>query len=391
MELAGRVELEIEVFKASLDDAVNVTVNKEIQLAFDFLNHYLFDGALTRPLITFDFSRQYKATFTPDMYVTKSGAPIHSIMLNLFLLEEYKEYEILQNLTHEMVHQKQYESGEMPANRGYHNKAFCKKMVEIGLKPISSDGKDTGFNVADEVIEGGLFDRVAKELIVNHNYSLGIMSPSLIDMSVCPDGDLDNLDLEGGEYLTDSSGEDEDNVIHGNFGQGERFEQAHSKVDKPPLEPVLNELIVNVVDLVTIAHASGKLATVSIGDGYALENRGQLNDLADLVLQLIDSTGAHKFRVCAAFKKGSTVAKQMLGNSEGADDPLAWCLRKSAFSALSMAAESIAGLDRLSKAASTVSSRIKYECSQCQAKIWGKASLNVVCGKCQCAFVPKLE
>jgi len=62
-----------------------------------------------------------------------------------------------------MVHLWQFEFGT-PGKRKYHNKEWAFKMVEIGLVPISANGKGTGERVSHHVEAGGRFEQAFEKM-----------------------------------------------------------------------------------------------------------------------------------------------------------------------------------------------------------------------------------
>jgi hypothetical protein len=70
-------------------------------------------------------------------------------------------------MVHEMCHCWQSHCGT-PSGRGYHNKEFHLKMMEIGLHTSSTGepgGKEIGQRMSDYIIDGGVYQRVTATLI----------------------------------------------------------------------------------------------------------------------------------------------------------------------------------------------------------------------------------
>jgi predicted SprT family Zn-dependent metalloprotease len=86
---------------------------------------------------------------------------IDEIALNPATFLDCTDREIVSTAVHEMVHQWQHMFGK-PGRRGYHNREWARKMVEIGLIPSHTGepgGKQTGQRVSHHIEEGGLFDQ----------------------------------------------------------------------------------------------------------------------------------------------------------------------------------------------------------------------------------------
>lgn len=135
--------------------------------AYDHFNECLFHGQLPKCLITLQRIRSAKGYYAPERFVTRhSDATTDEIALNPDTFMERTDKEILSTLVHEACHLYQEHFGK-PASRGYHNRAWARLMLSVGLRPISIDepGKMTGRAVTHEILPGGRFDRAADELL----------------------------------------------------------------------------------------------------------------------------------------------------------------------------------------------------------------------------------
>lgn len=110
--------------------------------------------------------------------------------------------EIMQTLVHEMVHLWQAHYGDQ-GRRGYHNKEWGAKMEEIGLMPSDTGkpgGKKTGEQMADYVIEGGLFKTKCDQLLTK-NFKITWMDrfPIIRNNEAIPEFIVESFELEGNE------------------------------------------------------------------------------------------------------------------------------------------------------------------------------------------------
>ena len=140
-----------------------------LQRAFDTFNKQLFGNELKQPLITLKNHANSKSFFVPERFSgRKSEQKTDEISLNLDSFSITTDEEILSNLVREMCSLWNHYNGT-PTRPGYHTKSWAKKMVEIGLRPISYDreGSMTGYRVDHEIIDGGAFQRIAQQLLNN--------------------------------------------------------------------------------------------------------------------------------------------------------------------------------------------------------------------------------
>lgn len=141
----------------------------ELQFAYDFYNRELFDNSLPACMITFQREKRTMGYFSLKRFVRTDGSRCDEIALNPEYFALYPMIEVLQTLTHEMVHQWQCYFGK-PSRACYHNWEFASKMESLGLMPSSTGrpgGKKTGQKISDYVIRGGLFEQVTARLLAD--------------------------------------------------------------------------------------------------------------------------------------------------------------------------------------------------------------------------------
>src|SRR5262249_36818397 len=102
--------------------------------AYDYFNGVLFENKLPDCLITMQRSRRSRGYFASEQFGhrEREGEIVDEIALNPATFCERTDREIVSTLVHEMVHQWQHRFGK-PSRRGYHNREWARKMVEIGL------------------------------------------------------------------------------------------------------------------------------------------------------------------------------------------------------------------------------------------------------------------
>jgi hypothetical protein len=143
--------------------------------AYDYFNSVLFGAQLPDCLITMQRSRRSRGFFASERFGhrQRNTEIVDEIALNPTTFINRTDREICSTLVHEMVHQWQHHFGK-PSRRGYHNKQWAAKMMEIGLIPSHSGepgGKQTGQSMTHYIQENGLYDTKWK-LLAASGFSL---------------------------------------------------------------------------------------------------------------------------------------------------------------------------------------------------------------------------
>ena len=127
--------------------------------AFDHYNKVLFDDELPQCLILVARKKNAAGYFWPKAFKSTGGKERnHEICLNPDSMHR-SAADVHSTLVHEMVHLWQEEFGK-PGKGAYHNKQWCRKMLELGLEPYSRRGKGekaTGTRVSHTIMEGEAF------------------------------------------------------------------------------------------------------------------------------------------------------------------------------------------------------------------------------------------
>lgn len=126
------------------------------QELFNFFNVKLFDDKL--PNVILNFSRQAGSAgfFAPNHWKRSDGHKTHEISINPNTFSAGKDY-IISTLVHEMCHLWQESFGK-PGAKGYHNREWADKMIEVGLIPSDTGlegGKQLGTRMSDYIDEEG--------------------------------------------------------------------------------------------------------------------------------------------------------------------------------------------------------------------------------------------
>ncbi len=111
--------------------------------------------------------------FYPERFSNRQTAICNEIALNPAYFLDRGCKDVMSTLVHEMVHAWQHHFGKA-GRRGYHNKQWAAKMVQVGLLPTSTGiagGKQTGQRVSHLVMHDGEFDR-AYEALMQSDFNL---------------------------------------------------------------------------------------------------------------------------------------------------------------------------------------------------------------------------
>lgn len=142
---------------------------------YKIMNRCLFGGKLPNCMITLERRGRAFGYFRPSSFKNREDTIAHQIAMNPEFFEPYGDLEAFQTFAHEMCHLWREVLGPRNCNgsngtRGYHCRAWGRKMEEIGLMPSHTGkpkGRKTGYQMAEYVIEGGKFDLLSKELLQN--------------------------------------------------------------------------------------------------------------------------------------------------------------------------------------------------------------------------------
>ena len=134
-----------------------------LTVAYAHFNKALFAGELPEVVLTLQPRKKSAGHFANHRW-TAGGELLHEINLNPTVIEERGERELMGTLVHEMAHQWQQCFGK-PSRNGYHNREWVKKMLEIGLWPVSLDSENgTGQRVTHKIVDDGQFAKAYDKL-----------------------------------------------------------------------------------------------------------------------------------------------------------------------------------------------------------------------------------
>lgn len=133
--------------------------------AFDFFNKNLFDNELSQVMFTITRKKNVAGYFRKGGWLNEEEDSFHEIAVNPSSFITASPLELCQTIVHEMCHQWQEEHGT-PSRTSYHNTEWADKMRDIGLEPLSKNGKGTGQSVSDRPISGDRFEQACIEFFV---------------------------------------------------------------------------------------------------------------------------------------------------------------------------------------------------------------------------------
>ncbi len=137
--------------------------------AYEWFNRKLFGGKLPPCLITLQRKARSHGYFANERFGHRSDREQRTdeLALNPDTFVGRSDKEILSTLVHEMCHCWQQHFGK-PSRTGYHNRQWAAKMIEVGLIPSDTGlegGKQTGQHMTHYIVDGGVFDLVADQLL----------------------------------------------------------------------------------------------------------------------------------------------------------------------------------------------------------------------------------
>ncbi len=160
------------------------------RFAYDHFNERLFWNVLPGCLITLQRRRNAYGFHAGSRFETPArNIKVDEIALNPRHFASRTAREVLSTLVHEMAHQYRWRL-ERPKSRGYHDKAWARLMIDIGLVPSDTGkpgGKATGRRVGHFIRDGGPFDRACNELL-----TFGFRIPFVEANSIRRDGEGGN-------------------------------------------------------------------------------------------------------------------------------------------------------------------------------------------------------
>lgn len=130
------------------------------EAAFNYFNQVLFANELGPLMLNFSRKARSRGFYFPGAWRRGKDNSVAELSLNPDVLDRPPR-DSLSTLVHEMVHHWQFSFGT-PSRRGYHNKEWAAKMIEMGLHP--SDTGEPGGNIVGQqmthyIVEDAPFDR----------------------------------------------------------------------------------------------------------------------------------------------------------------------------------------------------------------------------------------
>ena len=140
----------------------------ELTTAYDWFNCELFEDRLPRCLITLQRKSKMGGYFAYKRFGESDGRGVtDELAMNPELFRNNSLEGTLSILVHEMTHVEEAHFGK-PSRGGYHNVAWVKLMLLVGLIPSHTGkpgGKQTGDKMSHYIEPGGRFEQSCKRLI----------------------------------------------------------------------------------------------------------------------------------------------------------------------------------------------------------------------------------
>jgi hypothetical protein len=154
-------------YDANKGSGFNIGDYTDWNAAYRFLNDRLFGGELPEVVFTLHRCPGSRGYASMDRFADRDGSRLHELAMNPDLFLERTDRDTLSTLAHEMCHVWQYCYGK-PGRGRYHNRQWADRMEAIGLMPSNTGrpgGKRTGQQMTHYIVDGGLFDLAADELL----------------------------------------------------------------------------------------------------------------------------------------------------------------------------------------------------------------------------------
>lgn len=146
----------------------------ELKTVYDVFNERLFGGQLPPCLITLQRKKRTYGYFSSNRFGSRDGHSTDEIAINPEYFAVVPLVEVFQTIAHEQTHLWQARFGT-PGRARYHNEEWANKMESIGLMPSHTGqpgGRRVGDQMADYMIEGGLFSQVVHDLVEKQGFRI---------------------------------------------------------------------------------------------------------------------------------------------------------------------------------------------------------------------------
>jgi len=140
---------------------------EQLQASFDYFNDRLFNGKLRQCLITMQRKGRSYGYYRRGAFANRDGVVTDEIALNPAYFPSRTETGVLSTLVHEQTHLWQFQAAK-PSRRGYHNRQWANKMIDIGLYPSNTGepgGRETGYQMTHYIVDGGPFDEACRAFL----------------------------------------------------------------------------------------------------------------------------------------------------------------------------------------------------------------------------------
>jgi len=139
---------------------------------YNFYNGQLFNGELKKVMFTITRKKNTLGYFSPKRWENTIDGELQKLdelAMNPTFFKNFSIEHIMATLVHEMCHVWQFQFGHVTkqVSKGYHNKAWVKKMIAVGLQPSNTGeegGKQTGYQMHHYILEDGQFAHATEML-----------------------------------------------------------------------------------------------------------------------------------------------------------------------------------------------------------------------------------
>jgi predicted SprT family Zn-dependent metalloprotease len=147
---------------------MSVQVINTLTDAYNKFNEKFFENKLTPCVITLGKRAGALGVYMPHKWTEKETQDrVPEIRMVSKTFKDRSTEQILSTLLHEQTHHWRATICDKKKTIRHHDKHWASKMKELGLKPynVKNPEKETGYACSHNIVEGGPFDKLCKEMI----------------------------------------------------------------------------------------------------------------------------------------------------------------------------------------------------------------------------------
>jgi hypothetical protein len=307
------------------------------QVSYDHFNKELFENRLPNVIFSLARKKGSMGSFTPGRWATADSRRVGELSLNPSLFAKSTLLQVLSIIVREMVNVWRHASFTKAPRKGYYDKKWAGKMIDIGLIPESKDAKGgtTGQSVVHKIARGGLFISSAKTVPFKSMQYADRFDTEAANIAIEAEADKFDYDKPIKHQIEDQDrhSEEGDNDSSGLKIESVLEDQAsRDKVQSSPADDDMPDSLHSGDDENPLVNDSDDTESIEERKEEDLTGHSFLTDSISSVIPDIEPTTPKA-------KKKSRPSK------------------------------------------------LKYSCPECSVNVWGKHGLNLICGDCNKVFI----